>query len=156
MRVFNKQTQTNIHSGSSKNAQGKKSIRQRPAIPKRLSRAEVQARFEQLKLEKATGTSHKKLKHKYERSQMSQYMNGGVFKNDKRPQNIPNVETVVVGKELELNDSPNTADYVLNSDVASNKPDAAETREKLKGVLSGGSFNFSDKERDVLSKILAD
>lgn len=40
------------------------------------------------------------------------------------------------------------------SDVGLNDPSDPMTSEKLKGVLSSGAINFSEKERDVLSKIL--
>ncbi|MBT7610333.1 MAG: hypothetical protein HN576_11290 [Bacteriovoracaceae bacterium] len=159
MRVFN----NSQHSPANSTSSGKKSSVNRKISKtnelvgtKRLSRAEVERRFEELKNEKRTGNSLKERKQNYERSKMSQFMGGGIFKGDFRAQNLSHPKPVVVGEELELNDSPNTADYVLGSDIAANKPDAAETREKLKGVLSNGGFKFSDKERDVLSKILAD
>lgn len=41
-------------------------------------------------------------------------------------------------------------------DVKKNDPNDPGTKEKLKGVLTAGAFNFSAKERDVLSKILKD
>ena len=39
-------------------------------------------------------------------------------------------------------------------DIGSNKPDAAETREKLKSILKMGGFDFNDKERKALATIL--
>lgn len=39
-------------------------------------------------------------------------------------------------------------------DVKKNDPNAPETREKLKKILSTGAFSFNPKERDALSKIL--
>lgn len=41
-------------------------------------------------------------------------------------------------------------------DVKKNDPNDPNTKEKLKGVLTAGAFNFSAKERDVLSRILKD
>ncbi len=49
---------------------------------------------------------------------------------------------------------PNTKDYILDSDIGNNDPNKEITREKLKGILAVGGFKFSEKERDVLSKIL--
>ena len=40
-------------------------------------------------------------------------------------------------------------------DIKKNDPNDSDTKEKIKGALNVGSFNFSDKERDVLSKILS-
>lgn len=39
-------------------------------------------------------------------------------------------------------------------DVKSNNPKSKLTQEKLKGILKMGGFNFNDKERQALSKIL--
>jgi hypothetical protein len=49
-----------------------------------------------------------------------------------------------------------TDDHVLKSDVQLNSPEDPVTGEKLKSILSSGAFNFNPKERDVLSKILAE
>lgn len=45
-------------------------------------------------------------------------------------------------------------DHLLNSDIVTNDPNSEETQEKLKTALSMGSFAFSEKERNVLDKIL--
>lgn len=42
------------------------------------------------------------------------------------------------------------------SDVGLNDPNDPETVGKLKSVLSKGAFNFNDREREALEKILAD
>jgi hypothetical protein len=52
-------------------------------------------------------------------------------------------------------DSPNTADFVLKSDIANNDPKNTNTQEKLKSVISKGGFNFNPKEREALERILA-
>ncbi len=39
-------------------------------------------------------------------------------------------------------------------DIKKNDPEDPNTKEKLKGVLTAGGFNFSEKEREVLGKIL--
>lgn len=39
-------------------------------------------------------------------------------------------------------------------DLAANDPSAPETQEKLKGLLKTGAFNFSERERHALAKIL--
>ncbi len=51
--------------------------------------------------------------------------------------------------------SPNSKDFVLNSDIAKNDPKDSNTQEKLKSVLSKGGFSFNPKERETLDKILA-
>lgn len=51
--------------------------------------------------------------------------------------------------------SPNTKDFVLNSDIANNDPKDSNTQEKLKSVLSKGGFSFNPKEREALDRILA-
>ena len=39
-------------------------------------------------------------------------------------------------------------------DIQKNDPKSAVTQEKLKNILKTGSFSFSDRERQALSKIL--
>ena len=166
MRVFNNPITPAAHTKSTNRSGRKAKSKPKEAAPakaKRLSPSEVQAKFEQLKSEKNTGTSIKKRKQNFELSKRSQFMGGGIFKNPNMPQDQPFQEknvsannNVIVGKELELNDSPNTADYTLESDIGPNKPDAEQTKEKLKSVLSLKAFNFSDKERNVLSQILGE
>mgnify|MGYP005655340185 CR=1 FL=1 len=166
MRVFNNssiaatQTKSTQRSGRKSKIKAKKEA---PIKAKRLSPAEVQAKFEQLKMEKATNSSMTKRKQAFEQSKRSQFMGGGIFKNPDMPQDQPFLEkkivpkeNIIVGEELELNSSPNTADYTLDSDIKTNAPDAEVTKEKLKSALSLGSFKFSDKERKVLSQILGE
>lgn len=57
-------------------------------------------------------------------------------------------------KTPETNQKEEKDDMLLKSDVGSNNPNDPEVREKLKGILKSGAFNFSQKERDTLSKIL--
>lgn len=45
-------------------------------------------------------------------------------------------------------------DITLKSDIGINDPKDEVTQEKLKGLLTTGGFNFSDKERKALSSIL--
>ena len=40
-------------------------------------------------------------------------------------------------------------------DIKKNDPNAPETREKLKTILSTGAFSFNPKEREALQKILS-
>ena len=39
-------------------------------------------------------------------------------------------------------------------DIKNNDPNSVVTQEKLKNILKTGAFNFSDQERQTLSKIL--
>lgn len=55
--------------------------------------------------------------------------------------------------EVEDN-SPNTKDFTIKSDIALNDPKDTNTQEKLKTVLSRGAFSFNPKEREALEKIL--
>lgn len=50
----------------------------------------------------------------------------------------------------------NTEDHLLKADVQVNDPKDPVTAEKLKTILDTGAFSFNPKERDVLSKILAE
>ena len=43
---------------------------------------------------------------------------------------------------------------VAHGDIGKNDPNSELTREKLKGILKGGGFNFNDKERKALAQIL--
>lgn len=64
---------------------------------------------------------------------------------------------VIVKEEVKTEEkSPNTENFVLNSDIAKNNPKDTNTQEKLKTALSKGAFNFNPKEREALEKILAD
>lgn len=157
MRVFKSSASIQISQNSSKKkGQG--------AQPRRLSPAEVQARFEELKMKKHGSEALAKQRAKFKRSQTSQFMGGGIL-NRKR---FPQAEVQQVAKPPEAQpieqtqaegpayDSPNTDDYTIQSDIANNDPNSDVTREKLKGILSAGGFSFNPKERDVLSKILAE
>lgn len=50
--------------------------------------------------------------------------------------------------------TPNTKDFVLKSDIATNDPTDTNTQEKLKTILSKGAFNFNAREKEALEKIL--
>lgn len=56
--------------------------------------------------------------------------------------------------EEKADNSPNTKDFTIKSDIALNDPKDTNTQEKLKTVLSKGAFNFNPKEREALEKIL--
>lgn len=130
---------------------------------RRLSPNEVRARFNELKNDNISSKAKSKYKAKFKSTQTSQYMNGGILNQKRFPpkevQNQPIVkpqpqpEEVVETVEEEY-DSPNTEDYTIESDVQTNDPNSAETKEKLKGILSSGAFGFNPKEKEVLSKIL--
>jgi hypothetical protein len=46
------------------------------------------------------------------------------------------------------------AEHLLESDVGKNDPNDEMTRSKLQTLVTSGGFNFSEKEREVLSQIL--
>ena len=39
-------------------------------------------------------------------------------------------------------------------DIKSNNPNSEETKDKIKGLLVTGSFNFNEKEKAALQEIL--
>lgn len=45
-------------------------------------------------------------------------------------------------------------EHMLKSDISPNDPNDPNTVEKLRGLLSTGGFNFNEKERKALSKII--
>lgn len=49
-----------------------------------------------------------------------------------------------------------TEGHVLKSDVGFNSPSDPATTEKLKSLLTSGGFNFNEKERAALTKILGE
>lgn len=58
----------------------------------------------------------------------------------------------------EIKENPDTEnpDYQLKGDVGLNHPQDPNTKEKLKSILRVGAFNFSEKEKAALGKILQD
>ena len=116
---------------------------------KSLSESDIREKVEKLKERKKVNKALKDSQTKKEPGQVSQYMNGGILQGTKNK----NLAQTGISQS---SSSPNTEDYVLPSDISSNDPNDSLTREKLKGALSGNSFNFSEKEREVLSKILGD
>ena len=48
----------------------------------------------------------------------------------------------------------NTQEAVAHSDIGNNDPNSELTKEKLRGLLKAGGFDFNDKERKALSQIL--
>jgi hypothetical protein len=64
------------------------------------------------------------------------------------------VEGAEAPKVAEEVKTPNTKDFVLNSDIAANDPTDTNTQEKLKTILSKGAFNFNAREKEALEKIL--
>ncbi|MFZ8933560.1 MAG: hypothetical protein ACO20H_04165 [Bacteriovoracaceae bacterium] len=46
------------------------------------------------------------------------------------------------------------AELKVPADIGTNDPKSPETQKKLKAALSHGTFNFSAKEKEVLSSIL--
>lgn len=64
------------------------------------------------------------------------------------------VDEVKVEKPEVEDNSPNTKDLTIKSDIALNDPKDTNTQEKLKTVLSRGAFSFNPKEREALEKIL--
>ena len=75
----------------------------------------------------------------------------------KGPQEAPTPQSVEIPKAEEaagpakLPDSP----QLPEGQLAKNDPKDPVTQEKLKGLLTGGGFGFSDQERKTLEKILA-
>lgn len=67
---------------------------------------------------------------------------------------VPAQEKAEVIKEATKAEVKITPEGEPFGDIAKNDPKDPATQEKLKGVLTAGAFNFSDKERDVLAKIL--
>ncbi len=53
--------------------------------------------------------------------------------------------------ETEAGNDPN----LVNEGNFTNDPKSDVTKEKLRGLIEGNGFNFSDKERQVLGKILS-
>lgn len=51
-------------------------------------------------------------------------------------------------------ESKETKNIMLQSDIAANDPTDTNTQEKLRGLLSAGGFGWNDKERAALSEIL--
>lgn len=64
-------------------------------------------------------------------------------------------EMIKVEAPIVYEDTPNTKDFVLKSDIAANDPKDTNTQEKLKSIISKGAFSFNPKEREALEKILA-
>lgn len=48
----------------------------------------------------------------------------------------------------------NSKDTVAHGDIGKNDPASEITKEKLRGILQAGAFNFNDKERSALGQIL--
>lgn len=48
----------------------------------------------------------------------------------------------------------NSKETITHSDVGSNNPASELTKEKLRGLLKGGGFDFNGKERKALAEIL--
>lgn len=62
--------------------------------------------------------------------------------------------TVVLSKEA-IEKSKTAAKNDMNDGVIkSNDPNSEETKEKLRGLLATGSFQFNEKEKDALEEIL--
>lgn len=75
---------------------------------------------------------------------------GETFLNESIKPEMIKVEAPIVSE-----DTPNTKDFVLKSDIAANDPKDTNTQEKLKSIISKGAFSFNPKEREALEKILA-
>ena len=131
---------------------GKRTNRVRP--PKKdFSRAEIME-----KLQKSKGT-------KVDLSKTGKRWGDNFMKEQKIPMKSPIVkkEAPVVENKAETPEKIEKSteaskvegeEKVVKGDVGSNSPGDPMTGEKLKGLLSTGGFAFSDKERDVLGKIL--
>lgn len=64
-------------------------------------------------------------------------------------------ETQQVDKKDKSNNSQmDEKDHLLHSNIGKNNPTDPATQEKLRSILRTGAFRFSDKEKNVLSRIL--
>jgi hypothetical protein len=89
--------------------------------------------------------------------QNSKKMGEGFLNSEIKPPVIElNKDEKIINKEEQNKEDPNTKDYLIKSDVGVNSPKDPLTKEKLKSILDKGAFNFSSKERDVLSRIVGE
>ena len=61
--------------------------------------------------------------------------------------------TVVISKEA-YQKSQEAAKNGIKTDLNIDSPNSEETKDRLRGLLSSGTFSFNDKERSALSEIL--
>ncbi|EPZ49574.1 hypothetical protein M902_0667 [Bacteriovorax sp. BAL6_X] len=130
---------------SSRSNSGQKIVRLEK--PSELSRGEIKAKIE----------NHKREKEEKMKAAIADH------KASKQAQKLPKVPAPTPSQEqkkAEVIEEATKAEVKITpegepfGDIAKNDPKDPATQEKLKGVLTAGAFNFSDKERDVLAKIL--
>ncbi|MFG1501062.1 hypothetical protein ABMA70_12720 [Halobacteriovorax sp. XZX-3] len=111
--------------------------------PSELSRGEIKAKIENHKREKEEKMKAAIAEHKAtKQGQAVQKASSPVEKK---------AQAIKEATKAEVKITPEGEPF---GDIAKNDPKDPATQEKLKGVLTAGAFNFSDKERDVLAKIL--
>jgi hypothetical protein len=89
----------------------------------------------------------------------SKKLGEGFLNSEVRPVVVPVAQPATKDQAVEVADvsevkTPNTKDFVLNSDIATNDPTDTNTQEKLKTILAKGAFNFNAREKEALEKIL--
>lgn len=65
----------------------------------------------------------------------------------------PKSDSIEISKAAKIKKSIDDKDVVIG-DIGKNDPAEDITKEKLKGLIKSGGFNFSDKEREALGEIL--
>ncbi|MFG1593473.1 hypothetical protein [Halobacteriovorax sp. CON-3] len=140
-------SRSEVSSGSvaPRSTSGQKIVRRER--PSELSRGEIKAKIENHKREK-----EEKMKAAIAEHKASKQAQAAPKPPAAAP--VPAQEKAEVIKEATKAEVKITPEGEPFGDIAKNDPKDPATQEKLKGVLTAGAFNFSDKERDVLAKIL--
>ena len=137
--------------GKATSKAAKESVRKKEALPakKDISAAEIREKLA-ARVETSDAAKNMAIKN-------SKPLGAGFMNDEAKPAPIIAKAPAEEGAEAVSGEvkSPNTKDFVLNSDIAKNDPTDSNTQEKLKMALSKGAFNFNPKERDALEKILA-
>ncbi|MDD0851564.1 hypothetical protein HBN50_00595 [Halobacteriovorax sp. GB3] len=115
--------------------------------PPRLDRGDVLAKIERAK--KKSEVQAKPVDNGF-RSDMPETIKKPTVQASKGPSKEVSSEEQKVESKAEASAEA----HLLQSDVQNNDPKNPKVREKLKDALNMNTFNFSDKERAVLSKIL--
>lgn len=152
MKIFrNESTVSTSSSKAEKTSSGEGKItRKKAATPERknISASEIK---EKLAAHVETSEASKNMAIK----KNSQKLGEGFMNESIKPKIVDEVkvEKPEIAEE-KADNSPNTKDFTIKSDIALNDPKDTNTQEKLKTVLSKGAFNFNPKEREALEKIL--
>lgn len=119
--------------------------------PPRLDRGDVLAKIERAK--KKSEVQAKPVDSGF-RSDMPETIKEPTAKAPKEALKEKPKEVTTEDPKVESKAEASTEAHLLQSDVQNNDPKNPKVREKLKDALNMNTFNFSDKERAVLSKIL--